>query len=361
LNRNMHITRLIRRAGVAAVTGLGLWLASGFASAQAPAAAPAGLALPASFVGILPCADCAGIAQTLSLREDGLYRLRRTYLGKPGNPSAEIGRWRLDVGGRLLLRSGSGQSQFEVTDANTLRQLDRAGQPIRSALNYSLRRTAAFDAINESLRWRGEMIYMADAANFTDCASGLRWPIPMIEGYLALERAYTQGRNAPGAPLLVSFDGRLQTMPDMEGPPREHLVVERFEATEPGRRCHPAEAPRATLTNTYWKLTEMAGSPVAMLPGQTREVRITLDGPGTRVHGFSGCNRLQGQYASSGDRLAFSALGGTRMACPAPVMALETAVLQALGRSTGYRIDGEALSLQDGERVLARFAAVYLR
>jgi putative lipoprotein len=183
----------------------------------------------------------------------------------------------------------------------------------------------------------------------------------MIEGYLALERAYTQGRNAPGAPLLVSFDGRLQTMPDMEGPPREHLVVERFEATEPGRRCHPAEAPRATLTNTYWKLTEMAGSPVAMLPGQAREVRITLDEPGARVHGFSGCNRLQGQYASSGDRLAFSALGGTRMACPAPVMALEAAVLQALGRATGYRIDGEALSLLDGERVLARFAAVYLR
>ena len=105
----------------------------------------------------------------------------------------------------------------------------------------------------------------------------------------------------------------------------------------------------------------MAGSPVAMLPGQAREVRITLDEPGTRMHGFSGCNRLLGQYARSGDRLAFSALGGTRLACPAPVMALETALLQALGRSTGYRIDGQVLSLLDGERVLARFAAVYLR
>lgn len=239
----MHITRLIRRAAAAAVTGLGLWLwlasgfASGFAAAQAPAKAPAGLALPASFVGILPCADCAGIAQTLSLREDGLYRMRRTYLGKPGNPFSEIGHWRVDAGGRLLLRSGSEQSRFEIAGADTLRQLDRAGQPIRSALNYSLRRTAAFDAVDESLRWRGEMIYMADAAVFTDCASGLRWPIPMIEGYLALERAYTRGRYAPGAPLLVAFDGRLQTMPGMEGPPREHLVVEAFIATEPGRRC----------------------------------------------------------------------------------------------------------------------------
>jgi uncharacterized lipoprotein NlpE involved in copper resistance len=240
MNRNMHITRWIRHAATAAVTGLGLWLTSGLASAEVPASAP-GLALPASFVGILPCADCAGIAQTLSLREDGLYRMRRTYLGKPGNPFAETGRWQVDASGRLLLRSGAEQSLFEVAGADTLRQLDRAGQPIRTALNYSLRRTAAFDAIDESLRWRGEMIYMADAANFTDCASGLRWPIAMTEGYLALERAYTQGRTAPGAPLPVAFDGRLQTMPGTEGPPREHMVVEAFIATEPGRRCPPPE------------------------------------------------------------------------------------------------------------------------
>ena len=164
-----------------------------------------------------PAADfrkrIAGLAQTLSLREDGLYRMRRTYLGKPGNPFAETGRWQVDASGRLLLRSGAEQSLFEVAGADTLRQLDRAGQPIRTALNYSLRRTAAFDAIDESLRWRGEMIYMADAANFTDCASGLRWPIPMIEGYLALERAYTQGHTAPGAPLLAYFpSSRLQPL-----------------------------------------------------------------------------------------------------------------------------------------------------
>ena len=267
----MHITRLIRHAVAAAVAGL--WLA--LACAQAPVG---GLTLPASFVGILPCADCAGIAQTLSLREDGLYRMRRTYLGKPDNPFAEIGRWRVDAGGRLLLSSGSEQSLFEIAGADTLRQLDRAGQPIRTALNYSLRRTAAFDAVDESLRWRGEMIYMADAATFTDCASGVRWPVAMTEDYLAMERAYTQGRTAPGAPLLVAFDGRLAVMPAMEGPPREHMVVETFAAAEPGRRCHPPEGPQATLTNTYWKLTVLAGARITLLPEQTREVRITLDG-----------------------------------------------------------------------------------
>jgi heat shock protein HslJ/uncharacterized lipoprotein NlpE involved in copper resistance len=361
MDRNMHITRLIRCAGAAAVAGLALGLAPGFAAAQAPAASIAGLALPASYVGILPCADCAGIAHTLTLREDGLYRLRRTYLGKPGNPFSEIGHWRLDVDGRLLLRRGSDVSLFVIDGAATLRQLDRAGRPIRSALNYSLRRTAAVDAVDESLRWRGEMIYMADAASFTDCASGVRWPVAMIEGYLALERAYRRARTAPGAPLLVAFDGRLAVMPAMEGPPREHMVVEAFAATEPGRRCHPPEGPRATLTNTYWKLTVLADAGIALLPEQAREVRITLDAGGTRVHGFSGCNALQGQYATTDGRLTFGTLAGTRMTCPAPLMALEAAVLQALDGTTTYRIDGEELTLLDGERVLARFAAVYLR
>jgi heat shock protein HslJ/uncharacterized lipoprotein NlpE involved in copper resistance len=356
----MHSTFPFRHLLFAlAVAGMGL--CPGLASAQAPAAAPATLALPASFVGIVPCADCAGIAQTLTLREDGLYRMRRTYLGKPGYPVSEIGHWRVDADGRLLMRRGSDVSLFVIDGAATLRQLDRAGQPIRSALNYSLRRTAAVDAVDESLRWRGEMIYMADAATITDCASGVRWPVAMTADYLALERAYGQARTAPGDPLLVAFDGRLAVMPGMEGPPREHMVVESFAAAEPGRRCHPPEGPRATLTNTYWKLAVLAGARIALLPEQAREVRITLDGGGTRVHGFSGCNALQGQYAGTGRELRFSALAGTRMACAAPLMALEAAVLQTLGRTNGYRIDGEELTLLDGEQVLARFEAVYLR
>ena len=129
---------------------------------------------------------------------------------------------------------------------------------------------------------------------FTDCASGLRWPIAMTADYLALERAYSRARTAPSEPVLVSFDGRLAVMPGMEGPPREHMVVQAFAAAEPGRRCHPPEGPQATLTNTYWKLTVLAGARITSQSEQTREVRITLDGGATRMHGFSGCNALQG-------------------------------------------------------------------
>jgi uncharacterized lipoprotein NlpE involved in copper resistance len=196
-------------------------------------------ALPATFAGVLPCADCVGVAHTLTLRADGLYRIRRTYLGKPGDPVAEVGRWSTDPGGKsLTLGRDPTMQRFAVVDGATLRQLDRQGRPFTSRANIELRRTALVDAITEPLRWRGEFRYLADAATFTDCASGLRWPVAMAGDYLALERAYLQQRSAPGAPLVVAFDGRLKVRAAMEGPPREHIVVDRHGGAEPAASCN---------------------------------------------------------------------------------------------------------------------------
>jgi uncharacterized lipoprotein NlpE involved in copper resistance len=197
------------------------------------------VALPATFVGVLPCADCPGIAHTLTLRADGLYRMRRTYLGRPGEPVAEVGRWSVDHGGtQLALGRGAAPQRFAVVDGQTLRQLDRQGVPFTSAANIELRRTALVDAIVEPLRWRGEFRYMAVAATFTDCASGLRWPVAMAGDYLALERAYRTQRSAPGAPLIVAFEGRLEVRAAIEGPPSEHVVIDRHGAAEPAASCN---------------------------------------------------------------------------------------------------------------------------
>ena len=331
------------------------------ATASGKAAAAAPIALPATFAGVLPCANCAGIAHTLTLRADGSYRLRRTYLGKPDGPMAETGRWTLDAQGqRLALNDGQDTQFFALQGPDTLRTLDRSGQPFTSSANLALRRTAQIDPVNEPLHLRGEFRYMADAATFTDCASGQRWPVAMVGDYLALERQYLQ-RNAAGAPLMVQLQGRIMDMPAMEGPAREHLVVDQFGSAQADARCSAPSPATATLHNTYWKLVELGGQAVAMWPQQEREVRITLGLDGTRLVGFSGCNQLMGTYTHNGPALQFAQLGGTRMACPQPVAELENQVLAMLAATTGQRIEGEQLSLLRGAQVLARFEAVYLR
>lgn len=128
------------------------------AAAATPAASSPPFALPASFAGVLPCADCPGVAQTLTLRADHVYRLRRTYLGRPDGPYSELGVWAVNAAGTMLMLRGADDTLlFAVQDDSTLRLLDRSGRPIDSAANLALRRTAELDPVD-----------------FADCDGGVR-------------------------------------------------------------------------------------------------------------------------------------------------------------------------------------------
>jgi putative lipoprotein len=187
----------------------------------------------------------------------------------------------------------------------------------------------------------------------------------MAGDYLAAERRYTQTRSAPGAPLVVAFDGRLEVRAAMDGPTREHIVVDRFGGAELDAHCNTPTAAQGTaeasLKDTYWKLVELDGKVIATAPAQQREVRITLASVGSRVTGFSGCNQFIGGYEHEGAALRFKQLAGTMMACISPLMELEVQVLKMLGTASGYRIEGQRLVLLSGDHVHARFDAVYLR
>ena len=80
----------------------------------------------------------------------------------------------------LTLDSAAPASVRTRSLATLVAALDRSGQPFTSSANLDLRRTAQIDPVNDPLRLRGEFRYMADAATFTDCASGQRWPVAMV-------------------------------------------------------------------------------------------------------------------------------------------------------------------------------------
>ncbi|AQR68917.1 hypothetical protein BZG29_11630 [Janthinobacterium sp. LM6] len=130
-------------------------------------------------------------------------------------------------------------------------------------------------------------------------------------------------------------------------------------ATSDSAKPDTGLTPSYSLTNTYWKLTQLDGAPVTMAPQQEREVRITLTDDG-KVHGFTGCNQVMGGYTLAGTALRFTQLASTRMACPPPLMQLESAVLANLNSVTGYRFEGEYLILLKDGAPVARFESVYL-
>ena len=105
-----------------------------------------------------------------------------------------------------------------------------------------------------------------------------------------------------------------------------------------------------------WALTEVAGQPVAPT-GDAREAHLLFSLP-NRLSGSTGCNRLTGTFALTGeDQLKFSPLATTRMLCPGPAAAAETRFVQALGTVQTYHVTDAALELRDSTTVVARFRA----
>ena len=194
--------------------------------------------LPATFTGELPCADCPGTVYELNLFDDKVFYLRITYLDR-GDDAAfdDVGSWGTDPEGSILALWGDGEApiQFRIVDPDTLRLLDREGQDIVSSLNYDLRRSAEFSAIEPQLSMRGMYTYMADAALLTDCLTGRRLPVAMEADNVALERAYLEAQRRPGDELLISFEGRIALRPPMEGDGlRPMVIVEQFTGVWPG-------------------------------------------------------------------------------------------------------------------------------
>jgi copper homeostasis protein (lipoprotein) len=325
-------------------------------SAPARAASDAGStlgALPATYAGLLPCGDCVGIRFQLNLLSGGAYMQRMTYLRDGRDESTyDLGTWSL-AGGTLALNGGrEGDAGWAVKGARTLRKLDRRGRPIDSSPPSELKRSAAFEPLELRARLTGMFRYMADAARFRDCGSGLQWPVEMSGEYRTLERAYVARRAAPGAELQVSLQARIEARPKMDGAGSEPaLVVEKFVDAMPGRKCEERAQPSG-LENSRWRPVRI-GDRTVTVPAQQREPWIVLE-PGTRrVTGSGGCNRISGSYETGAGTLRFSPMIATQMACPA--METETAFLRALNGTRRFRIQGRILELMDaGGKTLVR-------
>jgi len=103
-------------------------------------------------------------------------------------------------------------------------------------------------------------------------------------------------------------------------------------------------APHGDLSGTGWVVESIAGEAVS---GPT--IEFVED----RVSGTGGCNRFFGGYQVEGDRLTFSAVGSTRMACEEGIMRRETEFFAVLSQAQHYRRDGDRLVIRDnGEREL---------
>ncbi|MBC7994086.1 MAG: META domain-containing protein [Rhizobacter sp.] len=115
-----------------------------------------------------------------------------------------------------------------------------------------------------------------------------------------------------------------------------------------------APSGNSPLRDTRWTLQTLDGTVAASTGPQT--THLVLHSASQRLSGFAGCNTLRGRHTQRGTQLALTALASTRMACPQ--MQQEQRFIELLGVANAYRIEGQVLSLLQGETVRITFKAI---
>jgi heat shock protein HslJ len=98
------------------------------------------------------------------------------------------------------------------------------------------------------------------------------------------------------------------------------------------------------LENTNWTLTQLATTSVTA--DAQHGPNITFNSEQHRVRGSGGCNRIMGGYTLEGDRVKFTQMASSMMACVSG-MDTERAFLDALGNADSWKITGDKLELYD--------------
>ena len=112
----------------------------------------------------------------------------------------------------------------------------------------------------------------------------------------------------------------------------------------------------ARLEYTFWKLEKLNSKPVVSYPNQ-REAHIIFNPGDMTVSGSGGCNNFSGSYSIEGNKIKFSKVRSTLMACPEG-MEQEAEFVNALGGVTNFKAAGDVLQLFNGEAAVATFVMV---
>lgn len=116
------------------------------------------------------------------------------------------------------------------------------------------------------------------------------------------------------------------------------------------------------ITEKYWKLIEINGQKVTAENFAAKEPHLILKKEENRVNGNGGCNSFFGTYElqANVNRISFSKIGSTRMACLKPTV--ENDFFKVLETVDNYTIKNDTLQLNKARMApLAKFVAVYLK
>jgi hypothetical protein len=213
---------------LAAVTGCGRE-----SSEEAVATTPMPTGLPGVYAGAFPCSNCQAIAAMLWIRDDGRFFWRQSYVGAADahdEKTYSFGLWSWDEAAGEVVLQGRGPARHLVPlDA------DRFALRTASAVEHVLERDPASPPFRDSALLEGESTIAGNGAIFTQCVTGLQWPIAAAGALKELRRQH-RVLNATHKIALTTIEGHITAVAN-GGETHEELVIDRFVALKPGAGC----------------------------------------------------------------------------------------------------------------------------
>lgn len=100
-----------------------------------------------------------------------------------------------------------------------------------------------------------------------------------------------------------------------------------------------------SIENTKWVIATLEGQDMIGVENEGQVIHFTLNSEDNRVNGYSGCNTFMGTYTlEEGNRISFSEMGVTRMACPDSEID-EAKILNVFETADNFRITDGKLEL----------------
>lgn len=208
-------------------------------TAETERATPMPPSLPGVYSGDFPCSNCAAIAATLWLRPDGAFFLRQRFVDSPTDGPAPppdatatfgLGRWQWDeTTAHVVLRGAGPERRLTLPSADRLRLV------VASRLEHLLAREPVAPPFADRLMIDGESAVSDGGATFTECLTGLTFPVADAGAYRELRRQHRRV-NPRGKIALTTVEARLEQVAT-DTTSSERLVIERFVTMKPGMGC----------------------------------------------------------------------------------------------------------------------------
>ncbi len=327
-----------------------------------------GVQLPATFAGMVPCADCVGIKYELTLEVNKTFTEKTVYAGKSDEVFHQSGKWFMMNDSVLALQKETEGMKYFMADSGNLVMLDRQGnritgntarlyilQPghlggiksLQSSVSSKESGLADFRATGNEPFWNLEI----------DFARGM-WFREMGQKEVKGNATAIQKNDTPGtiryqietgSGLLEVWLTNSNCRDNMSEKEYPVAVKVRFNGiTYTG--CGSYNNNRARV-NGSWELHSMEGWDGDSANLHRGKPMLLLDIAAGSISGHTGCNNFSGNFTITDKTITFPGnMAMTKMACPGTLEQLFTTQLQ--GAYTYNVSESQLLLSRDGMVVM---------